>query len=60
MLTKIFVFFFIFSLLNLIREGFLFYKALKKGEANMTTPRRVGVGLSVAYVLTMLITGFGL
>lgn len=60
MLTKIFLFFFIFSILNLLREGFLFYTALKKGESNMTTPRRIGIGASIAYILTIIITGFGL
>lgn len=60
MFIKIFLFFFIFAILDVLREGFLFYRALSKGESNMTTPRRIGLGASIAYILTIIITGFGL
>lgn len=58
MLTKIFVFFFIFSILNLIREGIKFYAGIKNGEYETTTWRRIGVGASISYIITLLITGF--
>lgn len=60
MVFKIILFIFIFAVLNLLREGFLFRKALKDGESNMTTPRRFGLWASIAYILTIIITGFGI
>ena len=60
MATKIILFIFIFACLNLIREIFFFVKAIREGEPNMTLPRRIGVGASISYILTILITGFAI
>lgn len=56
--TKILLFILIFACLFLIREGFMFYKALNEGKKNITNWRLVGVGLSIAYIMTITITGF--
>ena len=60
MVTKIMTFILIFSILNLIKEGFSFYKSLKKGYSDMTTKRLWGIGLSFAYILTIIFTGISL
>ena len=59
MMTKIFVFILIFSILNLLREGFSFYRSLRVGESDITNKRLWGIGLSLAYILTIIFTGFG-
>jgi len=58
MLLKIFVFILIFAILFLIREGFLFYKAIQTGEKNMTVYRLFGIGAALAYIFTIIFTGF--
>lgn len=60
MMTKIFVFILIFSILNLLREGFSFYRSLRVGKSDITNKRLWGIGLSLAYILTIIFTGFGL
>jgi len=59
MVTKIFVFILIFAILNLIKEGFIFYRSLRMGESDMTTTRLWGIGLSLAYIFTIIFTGIG-
>ena len=59
MVTKILVFILIFSILNLIRESFLFYRSLRIGEKDITNKRLWGIGISLAYILTIIFTGIG-
>lgn len=60
MLTKIFLFVLIFSILNVIRETFKFIQAIREEKPNMTNGRLVGLGLSIAYIITIIITGLTL
>lgn len=60
MVTKILVFILVFAILNLLKEGFEFYRSLRIGESDMTTPRLWGIGLSIAYIITIIFTGIGL
>ena len=61
MIIKILVFLFILSLLNIIREGYNFIVAVKKVTLfNPSIVRKVLLMLSLATVLTMLITGFNI
>lgn len=57
MVTKLIIFILIFAILNVIREGFEFYRSLKLKELKMTNARLWGIGLSVAYILTIIFTG---
>lgn len=57
MVTKLLVFILMFSIINLLKEGFMFYKALRIGENDMTNKRLWGIGLSLAYILTIIFTG---
>lgn len=59
MISKVLIFILIFSILNIIKEGFMFYKSLMERHSNMTTPRLWGIGLSLAYILTIIFTGIG-
>ena len=59
MVTKVLIFILIFSILNLLKEGFMFYKSLMERRNNMTNSRLWGVGLSLAYILTIIFTGIG-
>lgn len=59
MVTKILVFILVFAILNLIKEGFAFYRSLRLGESDMTTHRLWGIGLSIAYIITIIFTGIG-
>lgn len=59
MFTKVLIFILIFTILNIIREGFSFYVSLKTGEKDMTNARLWGIGLSIAYIFTIIFTGFG-
>ena len=59
MMTKVLIFVLIFSIINLLKEGFMFYKSLMERRNNMTTPRLWGIGLSLAYILTIIFTGIG-
>lgn len=60
MFLKILLFLFILSCINTLREIFLFWLAYRSEKPNMTQRRLVLVGISVAYILTILITGFGI
>ncbi len=57
MITKILLFILVFSILNVIRECFKFYLAIKNEEPNMTDGRLVGLGLSISYIITIIFTG---
>lgn len=59
MVTKIVVFILIFAILNILKEGFLFYRSLRIGERDMTKMRLWGIGLSLAYIFTIIFTGIG-
>ena len=59
MMTKVLIFILVFSILNILKEGFMFYKSLIERRNNMTTSRLWGVGLSLAYILTIIFTGIG-
>ena len=59
MVTKIVIFILIFSILNVLREGFLFYKALRLNKLEMARARLIGLGLSIAYIFTIIFTGIG-
>jgi hypothetical protein len=59
MMTKVLIFVLIFSIINLLKEGFMFYKSLMERRNNMTAPRLWGIGLSLAYILTIIFTGIG-
>lgn len=37
----------------------MFYKSMMERRSNMTTPRLWGIGLSLAYILTIIFTGIG-
>ena len=60
MVTKLIVFILIFSIINILKECFMFYRALKIGVNDMTNKRLWGIGLSLAYILTIIFTGIGL
>ena len=61
MVIKILVFLFILSLLNIIREGYNFIVAVKKVTLfNPSIVRKVLLMVSLATVLTILITGFNI
>jgi hypothetical protein len=57
MITKILLFILVFSILNVIREIFKFYLAIKNEEPNMTNGRLIGLGLSISYIITIIFTG---
>jgi hypothetical protein len=60
MVTKLIVFILIFSIINILKECFMFYRALRLGTNDMTNKRLWGIGLSLAYILTIIFTGIGL
>ncbi len=60
MITKIFLFILIFAILNVLRETVKFIQAVRDESPNMTTPRLWGLGLSIAYIITIIITGLTL
>ena len=61
MVIKFLVFLFILSLLNVIREGYNFIVAVKKVTLyNPSIVRKVLLMVSLATVLTILITGFNI
>lgn len=57
MVTKILLFILIFSILNVIREIFKFIQAMRDEKPNMTNGRLLGLGLSISYIITIIITG---
>ena len=58
LMYKIFVFAFIFAILYIVREAFRFIRGLSTGEYNTEKHTVLWVGICIAYILTMLITGF--
>lgn len=50
----------IFAILNVLRETVKFIQAVRDESPNMTTPRLWGLGLSIAYIITIIITGLTL
>ncbi len=60
MVTKIFLFILVFAILNVIREIVKFIQAMRNETPNMTTGRLVGLGLSISYIITIIITGLTL
>ena len=60
MVTKIFLFILVFAILNVLREVVKFIQAMREEKPNMTNGRLVGLGLSIAYIVTIIITGLTL
>lgn len=57
MITKIFLFILVFSILNVLRETIKFIQAMREEKPNITNGRLLGLGLSIAYIITIIITG---
>lgn len=57
MITKILLFVLIFCILNVVREVFKFVQAVREEKPNMTGGRLLGLGLSLSYIITIIITG---
>ena len=55
---KLAVFGFIFAVLYLARETFLFFRGVGTGEYRKRKNTLLWVGLSIAYIVTTIITGF--
>ena len=55
------LFVFVFCVLLVLRNAFMFTKVLylKQGKVNTSTLNTVGTGLALSYIMTVLITGFG-
>jgi len=55
------LFVFVFCVLLVLRNAFMFTKVLylKQGKVNTSTLNTVGTGLALSYIITVLITGFG-
>ena len=59
MLTKLFIFLLVFAILYCLAEGFLFYRAWKREENNLTWKRAVFIGIALSYIMTIILTGLG-
>ena len=57
MFYKLIIFVLVFAVLFLVKECFMFYKAFKIGEKNITTPRLWGIGFALSFIITIIITG---
>lgn len=57
LIFKLTIFAMVFAILFIVREAFMFYKALRTGERNMTTPRLWGLGISLSFLITIIFTG---
>lgn len=55
---KFFVFTFILAILYLIKELWLFIRGLTTGEYKLRKNTLLWIGISLAHVITTLITGF--
>ena len=55
---KFFVFTFILAILYLIKEAWLFIRGLTTGEYELRKNTLLWIGVSLAHVITTLITGF--
>jgi len=58
LLHKFFVFTFIFAILYLLKEGFRFIRGLNTGEYKTEKHTALWVGICIAHILTLIITGF--
>ena len=58
LLHKFFVFTFILAILYLIREVFRFVRGLGTGDYKLEKHTVLWVGICIAHILTILITGF--
>ena len=59
-LDKLLLFVFIFCCLIVIKEIYDFVIGVIKGEYEITTKRLIILGISLSYIITVLITGFTL
>ncbi len=59
-LDKLLLFVFIFCCLIVIKEIYDFIIGVIKGQYEITTKRLIIFGLSLSYIITVLITGFTL
>lgn len=59
-LDKLLLFVFIFCCLLVIREIYNFVVGIIKGEYEISTKRLTILGVSLSYIITVLITGFTL
>ena len=59
MVTKLLLFLLIFASLYVLAEIFMFYRAWKREENNITVLRAVLIGISLSYILTIILTGLG-
>jgi len=58
LMHKIFVFTFILAALYVVREAFRFIRGLSTGEYETGKHTVLWLGICIAHILTMLITGF--
>lgn len=57
-IIKLMVFILVFSVLNILRETFFFFKAFKDGKKLEITKNRVlMLALSLSFIITVLFTG---
>lgn len=59
-LNKLLIFVFIFCCLITIKEIFNFVKGVINGKYEISTKRLIILGVSISFILTVLITGFTL
>lgn len=57
MVAKILLFLLVLSILFVLREGIMFYRALNTGKENITNLRLIFLGLSISYIITIIFTG---
>ena len=57
-IQKFFIFTFILAILYLIKEAWRFIRGLNTGEYEIKKNMLLWVGISVAHIITTLITGF--
>lgn len=57
MVAKILLFLLVLSMLFVLREGIMFYRALNTGKENITNLRLIFLGLSISYIITIIFTG---
>ena len=59
-LDKLLIFLFVFCCLIIVKEIFSFVKGVIKGEYEISAKRLTILGVSLSYIITVLITGFTL
>lgn len=59
-LDKLLIFVFIFCCLITIKEIFMFVKGIFNGKYEISTKRLLVLGVSLSFIITVLITGFTL